>query len=68
MEDKIFEATEPANAYFNADRTSANILMIASNECIDFFTLVLIVSFVCYNIKFRLIITFGLFYALRAMV
>ncbi len=68
MEDKLFMATAGANHYFNVNRGAANILMICSNECIDFFTLVLIVSFVCYNTQFRLMLSFGMFYALRALV
>lgn len=68
MEDKLFELSAGANAYFNSNREAANYLMIASNECIDFFTLVMVVSFISYNTKFRLIIAFGMFYALRALV
>ena len=68
MLDILHRETSSINIYLQNHPTVTDALLIISNETIDLFSIILMIGYLFYNSKHRLMIAFFLFYFLRSMV
>ena len=68
MLDILHRETSSINLYLLNNPKVTDVLLIVSNEAIDFFTIFLLIGYLFYNRKHRLMIAFFLFYILRAII